>query len=395
MPYKIMKSTISQNTIWSRIDRAFVNTFWYSKFEYGQVTYLSNILSNHTAMLVETTECPRSKGNFQFCDMWIRDKDFIPLIKSLVPTHITCLWNQLKGFLHRTQAALNKLNRDKYHDLRAQQEHARHNLEKTQLELMTNPTCLDLYIAIGTSVIDIIKQQRKAFWISYGDEYNKYFFAKAKQRKIEAYVYELQDEASGFGEVASLMHGYYPKLLKLGSNTTPRSSLNHLQLNLYRPFTNADIKAAFFSIPNIKSLRLDGFFFFGILQNCNDALRTTCLPATGFQEGTLPMRYLGIPITASRLSKVECRTLVDKIMVKFRLWSTKNISFIGRAQLINSVVFGMYSYWPSIWILLEEKLPVKGQANYKQSPLIAWGGHLLPQEEWGAGAETPLSLEQS
>ena len=66
--------------------------------------------------------------------------------------------------------------------------------------------------------------------------------------------------------------------------------------------------------------------FFG---GCNDALRTSYLQATGFQEGTLPMQYLGIPITASRLSKLECRTFVDKIMVKVRLWSTKKSHLQG------------------------------------------------------------------
>ena len=36
-----------------------------------------------------------------------------------------------------------------------------------------------------------------------------------------------------------------------------------------------------------------------------------CLNLTGFGEGHLPLRYLGMPITASRLSKMECKTLVD------------------------------------------------------------------------------------
>ena len=66
------------------------------------------------------------------------------------------------------------------------------------------------------------------------------------------------------------------------------------------------------------------------------------------------MRYLGVPVTASRLSKVECRGLVEKIMGKIRLWATKSISFAGRAQLLNSVVFGMINYWATIFILPKE-----------------------------------------
>ena len=47
-------------------------------------------------------------------------------------------------------------------------------------------------------------------------------------------------------------------------------------------------------------------------------LQQQCLEATGFQEGSLPIRYLGVLVTASRLSKLECRGLVEKIMGKIR-----------------------------------------------------------------------------
>ena len=43
-----------------------------------------------------------------------------------------------------------------------------------------------------------------------------------------------------------------------------------------------------------------------IFRGCCTALKSACLQETGFQEGTLPMTYLGIPIIASRLSKMEC-----------------------------------------------------------------------------------------
>jgi len=56
------------------------------------------------------------------------------------------------------------------------------------------------------------------------------------------------------------------------------------------------------------------------------------------------MKYLGVLIIVSGLSKLECRTLVEKIVGKIRLWATKNISFAGRAQLLNSVIFGMFNY---------------------------------------------------
>ncbi|KAJ8419632.1 hypothetical protein Cgig2_004554 [Carnegiea gigantea] len=48
------------------------------------------------------------------------------------------------------------------------------------------------------------------------------------------------------------------------------------------------------------------------------------------------MRYLGVPITTSKLSKFECYALVEKITGKIKQWSTRNVSFAGRGQLINT-----------------------------------------------------------
>ena len=64
----------------------------------------------------------------------------------------------------------------------------------------------------------------------------------------------------------------------------------------------------------------------------------------GLKDSTFPLTYLGVPIIASRLSKLECMALVEKIVGKIRLWATKSISFVGRAQLLNSVLFGMFNY---------------------------------------------------
>jgi len=47
---------------------------------------------------------------------------------------------------------------------------------------------------------------------------------------------------------------------------------------------------------------------------------------------------------------------VKKILAKVHLWATRNISFAGRAQLINTVIFGMIDYWASIFMLPSEVL---------------------------------------
>ena len=92
------------------------------------------------------------------------------------------------------------------------------------------------------------------------------------------------------------------------------------------------------------------------LGGCNTSLHTQCLRAVGFQEGSLPMKYLGVPITASCLSNLEWSDLVEKITARVHMWATINLSLAGRAMLINGVIFGMFNYWVSIFLLPQKVL---------------------------------------
>ena len=73
------------------------------------------------------------------------------------------------------------------------------------------------YTHILSLMIDIIRQQSKAEWISYGDDCTRYFFAKIKQRKTATYIFSMQDDQGqtrqGFLEVKEVMLKYYKNLL--------------------------------------------------------------------------------------------------------------------------------------------------------------------------------------
>ena len=68
-----------------------------------------------------------------------------------------------------------------------------------------------------------------------------------------------------------------------------------------------------------------------IFGGCCEELQAQSIETTGLQEGTFPLKYLEVPITTSRLSKTECKPLVEKIMARVQLWATRRISFTGRA----------------------------------------------------------------
>ena len=81
------------------------------------------------------------------------------------------------------------------------------------------------------------------------------------------------------------------------------------------------------------------------------AVRGECLGLIGFTKGQLPLTYLGLPITASKLSKVECSTLVEKLTARITTWASRHISYAGRVALINSVLFSIFNFWAQVFML--------------------------------------------
>ncbi|CAK8578009.1 unnamed protein product [Lathyrus sativus] len=79
--------------------------------------------------------------------------------------------------------------------------------------------------------------------------------------------------------------------------------------------------------------------------NVEDNTKQSIKFLTGFSEGLLPFIYLGISLTSKRLSKGHYLILVEKITSRIKHWSAKLLSFAGRMQLVNSVLFATVNYW--------------------------------------------------
>jgi len=128
---------------------------------------------------------------------------------------------------------------------------------------------------------------------------------------------------------------------------------------------------------------------------CSSLLQSQCTHASGFQEGTLPVIYLGIPVTAGCLSKLECSNLVEKITGRVHIWATRNLSFAGKVTLINGVIFGVFNYWASIFLLpktvLEKITSIcrnylwGGTEEHAKIPYISWANTCNTKKHGGLG----------
>ncbi|KAJ8422406.1 hypothetical protein Cgig2_013226 [Carnegiea gigantea] len=250
----------TNKSIWSRIDRAFINSYWHDQFDFTQSRYLAMGLSDHTSLLIHLPTAPKPLPSFQFYDIWCAHKDFQSIITApKLTSSSTHKIQQLWEFLSHLRPPFRKLNKDKFRDLK--QAPADRGLQQTERELRIT------YANIISSSISLMRQRCILEWIEHGDDCSRLFFAKAKQRKLATYIYTLKDDAGntveGFDAVGRVMVNFYKSLL--GSQTHPRTPLNPAMLNagpllsmeqqlaLCRPFTDQEIKEALFSIPSYKS----------------------------------------------------------------------------------------------------------------------------------------------
>ncbi|XP_074305789.1 uncharacterized protein LOC141641010 [Silene latifolia] len=132
-------------------------------------------------------------------------------------------------------------------------------------------------------------------------------------------------------------------------------------------------------------------YFNGVTQD----LKNDIQQVTGLVEGSMPFRYLRVPIQAGKLTKKECNILTKKMVNRIRSLGAKKLSYAGRIMLIKSVLNILYSYWAGIFLI--PKAVIKrieaicrnflwdGSSDYHRVPLVAWDTVTLPKEEGGLG----------
>lgn len=71
----------------------------------------------------------------------------------------------------------------------------------------------------------------------------------------------------------------------------------------------------------------------------------------GMQLGTLPIKYLGVPLTTGKLSHDNCRPLLDRLSAKVNSWSCKVLSYVAKVLLTNTVLTAIVRYWTASLLL--------------------------------------------
>ncbi|KAK3225417.1 hypothetical protein Dsin_005279 [Dipteronia sinensis] len=111
--------------------------------------------------------------------------------------------------------------------------------------------------------------------------------------------------------------------------------------------------------------------------------------------GSLPIRYLGIPIISTKLCLCDCSPLVDKVLGRLTSRLNRGLSYTGRLHLIISILSSLQVFWASylclpikILKIIERKFKsfmwkrVKGDSKGAK---ISWSDICLPKKEGGLG----------
>ncbi|GKV04847.1 hypothetical protein SLEP1_g16949 [Rubroshorea leprosula] len=115
----------------------------------------------------------------------------------------------------------------------------------------------------------------------------------------------------------------------------------------------------------------------------------------GFLEGKLPVKSLCVPLIAGKLSVLDCQPILEKIKARINGWAMKHLSFAGRVQLVNAVLFHLQVFWSSTFLLPDKVLDQidsccrnfiwKGAWDKAAMAMVAWEDLCLPRTEGRLG----------
>ncbi|GAA0142553.1 reverse transcriptase [Lithospermum erythrorhizon] len=121
--------------------------------------------------------------------------------------------------------------------------------------------------------------------------------------------------------------------------------------------------------------------------------------ATGFRKGTMPFKYLGVPIFKGKKQIFLFDDLIEKIRGRLHSWSSNFLSFGGRITLLQSVLTTLPTYYIQV-IQMPEAVYNKIDKKFNTflwdgMPWCKWSKVCAPYEEGGLNMRRLADLHQS
>ncbi|XP_048611796.1 uncharacterized protein LOC125586052 [Brassica napus] len=121
----------------------------------------------------------------------------------------------------------------------------------------------------------------------------------------------------------------------------------------------------------------------------------TDMTSLGFSLGSLPVRYLGLPLMHRKLRICDYRPLLDQLKRRCSSWSSRALSYAGRKLLLSTIIFGTLNFWFSSFILPKGCIKAiesicsrflwNGNITNRAAAKLSWKTVCLPRSEGGLG----------
>nr|XP_016460273.1 PREDICTED: uncharacterized protein LOC107783765 [Nicotiana tabacum] len=129
------------------------------------------------------------------------------------------------------------------------------------------------------------------------------------------------------------------------------------------------------------------------LAGADEQTKQVLLAQTCFTLGTFPIRYLGLSSSSKKWSKMECHQLVKKLTNKINVSYSRQLSYAGKLQVINAILFSIFNFWGTMFILPRGILKEVDQkcksylrcssTEKKKVALVAWEKVCVPKRFGG------------
>ena len=277
--------TWSNNSVWSKLDRAMVNKDWIQDGLLAQAVYeFPGKFSDHSPCTITLFgDNDRGAASFKFFNMWTKHDKFLELVRDSWRMHIegTAMYKLCRK-LKAIKGPLKTLNKQQYSHISARAEAAEEDLIKAQQQLHDNPEDSSLQISIPELRTKAIKlaeadasfcsQLAKAKYLKNSDKGTKFFHdlirANRSKNQVASILLDDGSRTTSNKQVSEAFVQYYMGLLgerkdciAINKSTVLNGKLLEAEqaTNLLKAISEEEIKVALFSIGEDKAPGPDGF----------------------------------------------------------------------------------------------------------------------------------------
>ncbi|XP_075103570.1 uncharacterized protein LOC142178139 [Nicotiana tabacum] len=340
-----------------------------------EVVYLNPGVSDHPPILLKCNFAAQQQNlnprPFKIYQTVLHHPIFSGIVKEVWAhdyrdARMSKTWQKLK----RLNEALRDLN-TYMASYQQKLDQARQKLELAQSNISLQPLCQIFIEQEKAALIEVerwsnveehvLRQKSRVIWIQYGDANIRYFHAQWKMRTSANTINSIHNDAGI--KIIELKQKQQLELIKEVAAEeifTPVKSMPTDKapgvVGFPIEFITQHWEEAFMNFSKASGLQANADKISIYLTGISANMKEDILQELGYNEGTLPFQYLGVPLASRKLSINQCLIPVEKITARISCRTSNMLSYSGRLQLIKSVIFGVQSYCAQIFLLPKKVL---------------------------------------